>query len=87
MTAIRKNSTTYCDQERKVLLDGRPVSSRSTRFGHWKSGWHVSEIQTAWEILEDELLDEWESDRFARERAQHKEPWAVRLLRGEGRML
>jgi hypothetical protein len=83
----RRNKFRYTDQERRVLLTGTPVSSESTRFGHPKASWNLAEIEDAWHLLEDELLEEWEGEQFAYYRERYKEPFAVRLLRDEGRML
>ena len=83
MTASRKQLArrgAYNQQEHDVLLHGIPLHAQSTRFGHWKLGWHREEIALAWELLRDELLPRWASDEFADDRKQHSRPWAERFL-------
>ena len=85
MTASRKKLARrgdYNDQEKKVLLDGVPLTHLSTRFGHRRHGWHLEEIRIAWDLLKEELMPLWESDEhpYSHHHERHDRPWAERIL-------
>jgi len=77
---LKRRSNDYSDQERQTLLTGVPISAQSTRFGHPKTGWNLDEIEAAWDLLGDELLDEWETPKYDRYRERDKRPFAERIL-------
>ena len=76
-----KRRTNYTAQERRVLLTGVPLHLWSTRFGHpLHGGWNRDEIAVAWDLLQDELLELWETEDFALRRKGGGRPFAERLL-------